>query len=245
MRVSRSIGTDLSSGSALPRLRLLGFEVMLQPTRESSLSQESQMRRHASLTISIAALLIAVFGSTPIGEAAWNQLVPRNSVGTPQIQRNAVKARQLAPNAVRSGHVLNGSLLAADFKEGQLPQGPKGDKGDKGDRGEPAALTCPSGTTRFVSVCIETTSRAPATVGDASNVCGNLQRRLPSAGELSAFARVPGTTIATAGEWTFDVADITYASTFAYFAVTQNGNGVRTAFVPGPYRCVAGLQNSD
>jgi hypothetical protein len=46
-----------------------------------------------------------------------------------------VKARQLAPNAVRSAHVLNGSLLTADFKEGQIPQGPKGDKGDRGDRG--------------------------------------------------------------------------------------------------------------
>ena len=31
---------------------------------------------------------------------------------------------------------LTPSLLAADFKAGQLPQGPKGDKGEKGDRGE-------------------------------------------------------------------------------------------------------------
>ena len=203
------------------------------------------MHRHASLIISIAALIIAVFGSTPVGEAAWNQLVPRGSVGTPQLQRNAVKARQLAPNAVRSAHVLNGSLLAVDFKEGQLPQGPKGEKGDKGDRGAPAALSCPTGTTRFVSVCIENTSRAPATVVSAHNDCADEQRRLPSSGELFGFRRLPGITIASAAEWTSDVADITYASTFAYLAVSQNGDGVRTAFVPGPYRCVAGLQNSN
>jgi hypothetical protein len=61
--------------------------------------------------------------------------VPRNSVGTPQLKRNAVKPSKLAPNAVRTAHVLNGSLLAADFKPGQLPAGPKGEKGDKGDPG--------------------------------------------------------------------------------------------------------------
>lgn len=212
------------------------------------------MRSNASIAISITALLVAVFGSTPIGEAAWNQVVPRNSVGTqqlkrgavgtPQIKRNAVKARQLAPNAVRSAHVLNGSLLAVDFREGQLPQGPKGEKGDKGAKGDPAALTCPTGTTRFVSVCIENTSRPAATWGDASDDCADEQRRLPSSGEISAFRRQPGITIASGSEWSADLGDITYASTFAMWAFSQNGNGVRTYFVAGPYRCVAGLQNS-
>lgn len=72
------------------------------------------MRTHSSIIISITALLIAVFGSTPIGEAAWNQVVPRNSVGTIQIKRNAVKARQLAPNAVRSA-LRSCSPLARPF----------------------------------------------------------------------------------------------------------------------------------
>ena len=99
------------------------------------------MRTRASIAISITALLVAVFGSTPIGEAAWTQVVPRNSVGTPQLKRNAVKPNKLAPNAVRSAHVLNGSLLAADFKAGQLPAGPKGDKGDRGEPGPTQGVT--------------------------------------------------------------------------------------------------------
>lgn len=93
------------------------------------------MRTHVSIIISVTALVVAVFGSTPIGEAAWNQVVPRNSVGTLQLQRNAVKASKVAPNAIRTGHVLDGSLLTADFKAGQIPQGPKGDKGEKGEKG--------------------------------------------------------------------------------------------------------------
>jgi hypothetical protein len=65
--------------------------------------------------------------------------VPRNSVGTLELKRNAVKAAKIAPNAVRTGHVLNGSLVAEDFKPGQIPQGPKGDKGERGEKGEKGA----------------------------------------------------------------------------------------------------------
>jgi hypothetical protein len=94
------------------------------------------MRDRLPLIFSTTALLVAVLGVTPLGEAAYNQIVPRNSVGTLQLKRNAVTSSKLAPNAVRTGQVVNASLLAADFKPGQLPAGPKGDKGNKGDKGE-------------------------------------------------------------------------------------------------------------
>jgi len=96
------------------------------------------MRRPSpALVVACVALGVALGGTS----YATVLNVPKSSVGTPQIKRNAVKARQLAPNAVRSAHVLNGSLLAADFKAGQIPQGPKGDKGDKGDNGISRVLT--------------------------------------------------------------------------------------------------------
>jgi hypothetical protein len=88
------------------------------------------------MIFSITAMLVAVLGVTPLGEAAWNQVVPRNSVGTLQLKRNAVTSSKLAPNTVRAGQVVNGALLAEDFKPGQLPSGPKGDKGDKGNKGD-------------------------------------------------------------------------------------------------------------
>src|SRR5262245_59263117 len=97
------------------------------------------MRQRLPMLFSIGALIVAVLGVTPLGQAALNAVVPRNSVGTLQLQRNAVKASKIAPNAIRTGHVLNGSLLVEDFKPGQIPQGPKGDKGDKGDKGEQGA----------------------------------------------------------------------------------------------------------
>src|SRR4026209_1261441 len=98
------------------------------------------MGNRLPLTLSIAALLVAVLGITPLGQAAYDAVVPRNSVGTAQLKRNAVTSSKLAPNSVRTGQVVDGSLLTQDFKPGQIPQGPKGDKGDKGDRG-PAGIS--------------------------------------------------------------------------------------------------------
>jgi hypothetical protein len=93
-------------------------------------------RPSPALVVACIALLVALTGTS----YATVLNVPRNSVGTAELKRNAVKPAKLAPNAVRTGHVLNGSLLAADFKPGQLPAGEKGDKGDKGDRGDPGPV---------------------------------------------------------------------------------------------------------
>lgn len=123
------------------------------------------MRDRLPMIFSITALLVALFGITPLGEAAYNAVVPRNSVGTLQLQRNAVKAAKIAPNAIRSGHVLDGTLLAADFKPGQIPQGPKGDQGDKGpkgDKGDPA-------TALWANVAFDGSLRGSKGVASASH----------------------------------------------------------------------------
>jgi hypothetical protein len=89
-------------------------------------------RPSPALVVACIALLVALGGT---GYATVLN-VPRNSVGPLELKRNAVTSAKLAPNAVQTAHVLKGTLLAEDFKAGQIPSGPKGDKGDKGDRGE-------------------------------------------------------------------------------------------------------------
>jgi hypothetical protein len=56
-----------------------------------------------------------------------------------QVKKNSVGTKQLKKNAVRTGKVKNGSLLAADFRAGQLPSGPQGPKGVPGPKGEAGA----------------------------------------------------------------------------------------------------------
>ncbi len=103
------------------------------------------MRDRLPIILSTTALLVALFGATPLGEAAYNAVVPKNSVGAQQLRKGAVTNAKLRGDAVTSGKVKNRSLKAIDFKLGQLPAGPpgpqgdKGSKGDKGDKGEPGA----------------------------------------------------------------------------------------------------------
>jgi hypothetical protein len=94
-------------------------------------------RPSPALVVATIALIVALAGT---GYAALK--LPRNSVGTKQLKRDAVT----------SPKVKRGSLLASDFKAGQLPKGEKGEKGEQGTPGTPGAPgplleTLPSGKT--------------------------------------------------------------------------------------------------
>ena len=56
------------------------------------------------------------------------------------LAKNSVKNKHIAKNAVTTQKVKNGSLLKADFKAGQLPQGPQGSQGPTGAPGSAAAF---------------------------------------------------------------------------------------------------------
>lgn len=61
-----------------------------------------------------------------------------------KLPKNSVGAKQLKKNAVTSPKVKDRSLLARDFKQGQLPKGPKGDTGAQGAQG-PQGIQGPAG----------------------------------------------------------------------------------------------------
>src|SRR3954452_8791985 len=92
-------------------------------------------RPSPAMVVALVALFVAM-GSA--GYAAFK--LPKNSVGSKQIKKNAVN----------SSKVANGSLIAGDFKAGQLPAGPQGlkggtgAKGDKGDQGNPCLPSDPN-----------------------------------------------------------------------------------------------------
>lgn len=71
----------------------------------------------------VVACIALVFAMTGAGYAAG--MLGPNTVGT----------KQLKKNAVISSKVKNHSLLAADFKSGQLPRGAQGPQGPQGPQG--------------------------------------------------------------------------------------------------------------
>jgi hypothetical protein len=92
-----------------------------------------------AMLIALVALIVALGGTS---YAAIS--LPKNSVGTKQIRKGAVTKSKIRANAITSSKVKNRSLLAKDFKRGQLPRGPRGPKGDKGDAGASALQPVPS-----------------------------------------------------------------------------------------------------
>jgi hypothetical protein len=102
------------------------------------------LRSKTSTILAATAVVVAVFGSTPLGHSAARMVLPNNSVGAPQIKKNAVQGVDIAKNAVTGLKVKDGTLVAADFKSGQLPSGPQGPRGLQGDRG-PAGAAGPQG----------------------------------------------------------------------------------------------------
>jgi hypothetical protein len=83
------------------------------------------MKERIPLLVSVVALVVAVFGATPVGEAAKGLVVPRSSVGTPQLKTGAVTSLK----------VKNKTLRRVDFAPGVLLRGPQGPPGAPGPAG--------------------------------------------------------------------------------------------------------------
>jgi hypothetical protein len=130
------------------------------------------MRQRAPLVISMTALVVAVFGATPIGHAAGEKL----AAAVPPFAKTASYAR-FAGNATKLNgrrSTLKGApgTIPVVGHDGKLPasigavgpQGPagpagakgsKGEKGDKGDKGDP-------GTSGYEVVTATTASNSDA-----------------------------------------------------------------------------------
>jgi hypothetical protein len=89
---------------------------------------------HSRLTYANVMATIAVFialgGSSYAALTVTGKNVKNSSLTGKDLKNNSVTGSDV--KNLRSGDVKNGSLLAADFKAGQLPAGAKGDPGTPG-----------------------------------------------------------------------------------------------------------------
>jgi len=98
--------------------------------------------------VAALALFVALSG---VGVAATTD-VPRNSVGTAQLQNNSVTRAKIAHQSITSVLIKPGSLMASDFATGQIPAGPKGDTGATGGTGPAGVVATLSVASRTVHV---------------------------------------------------------------------------------------------
>jgi hypothetical protein len=111
--------------------------------------------------------------ATVIASVALGVALSGTSYAAFVLPANSVGSRQLKQNAVVSSKVKDQSLLARDFKRGQLPkgargiQGPAGPQGPKGDSGAPDTSNFydrAASDSRFLGIT--------ATAGDAAKLGG-------------------------------------------------------------------------
>jgi hypothetical protein len=89
------------------------------------------IRRHLS-RISPASVIASLALFVALGGGAY-------AAGAIDLGYHTVGYKQLKRNSVTSGKVRDGSLLAIDFRRGQIPRGETGPQGPKGDTGETGA----------------------------------------------------------------------------------------------------------
>ncbi len=124
------------------------------------------------MAIAVVALMVALGGTT----YAVNVL-PRNSVGNEQLRKNSVGNAELRKNAVTSAKVKNRSLLAVDFKPGQLNRlvptsiGPTGPQGTSGATGATGA-TGPEGPVGDTGALGPAGAQGPAGLSWGTSIAG-------------------------------------------------------------------------
>ena len=144
-----------------------------------------------AMVVALLALVVATGGSS----YAAGVRLSRNTVLSDNIKNGEVKRSDLAKDAVASPQVADGSLLAVDFKSGELktgPQGPQGVAGPQGPKGDTGistlAVRAASGTGTVTASC---QPGERATGGGAHSVEGVIVGSAPVADPLAFFAKGP------------------------------------------------------
>jgi hypothetical protein len=136
--------------------------------------RNARLRPSPSMAVAFLALLVALGGT---------------SYAVAQLPANSVGAKQLKKNAVTAAKVKDRSLLARDFKSGQLPAGPRGAQGPAGTAGAQGApgpagatnVTMRPGTTELGSSTATCTGAERAVGGGGfADIAGLLTESAPS-----------------------------------------------------------------
>ena len=149
------------------------------------------MKQHVTTALAVAALVVAVFGATPVGHAAAGMILPKDSVGTAQLRAGSVTGAK----------VRNGTLTAAKFKPGQLPAGPQGARGEAG----PAGPAGPAGAPGLSGVQTVQGAGLPIAVGElkGSTATCPAGKRVIGGGASSGNQPLAFRFLGTAGDTTY------------------------------------------
>jgi hypothetical protein len=214
-----------------------------------------------AMVIAVIALFVALGGSVYAASAIdghsvkpkslpGNRLVP-GSVAANRLKAGTLPGNRLAPQSVTGAQVDAATL-------GQVPNAVHADRADSareagralyasgaGDAGSVNGHVagCLGGTRAFAGACWQAGfSEAAVTAVEAATGCADQGGELPSALMLAAFAKQPGVGIATEGEWTTNITEVSKPDGYAVAFVSGSGQIDRAVATElKKYRCVLPL----
>jgi hypothetical protein len=192
---------------------------------------------HATV-VAYLALFVALGGSALAATQITGKQIKNGTITSADIKNGSIKGVDLKKNTL-TGTQINEARLATVPTAANATNATNATNAGTVGGLTAAALkvTCPAGTTSFADVCFETSTRANQALQDAEVTCASVGRRLPTPGELWAFAQQPGVTIGV-GEQTDNVFE--NGSTRQAYIVSPGGDGFSTLTTfARPFRCVA------
>jgi hypothetical protein len=139
----------------------------------------SKLRPHLTYANVVSSVcLFVVLG----GSAYATVTLSKNSVKSKHIAQGEVKRSDIARDAVNSARIADFTLVANDFKPGQLPVGPQGPKGDPGATSLKVRAIAGNGS---VTATCQPGERA--TGGGAHSVNGYIVASAPAGHPLSIY----------------------------------------------------------
>lgn len=214
-----------------------------------------------AMVVAMTALFVALGGSVYAASGIdghsikpkslpGNRLVP-GSVAANRLQAGTLPGSRLAPQSVTGAQVDAATL-------GQVPSAVRADRADSAREagkalyaagaGDAASVNghvagCLAGTRAFAGACWQTGfSETAVTPAEAAAGCADQGGELPSALMLSAFAKQPGIGIASEGEWTMNITEISKPDGYAVAFVSTSGQIDRSIGTDTKkYRCVLPL----
>jgi hypothetical protein len=220
------------------------------------------VRQVPALAVAGVALIAALGGtvyaagkldghSIKVKSLPGNRLVPGSLPGN-RLKPGAIKGNLMAPGSITGAQVDSATL-------GQVPSAVHAETAQSARDAETALhsataqnaktvngykVGCKRGTRPFAGACWEVAAsgvalNAPA----AAAACANLGGELPDALTLAAFAQQPGIVLASGGEWTSDLTNVSGPNAYAVITVAPNAelNFVSGASNTKQFRCVLPL----
>jgi hypothetical protein len=190
------------------------------------------------------AVFIALGGTGYAAKKLDGDTIAKRSIPGTRLKKDALGNKEIKESKLKK---VPSAARADNAKDAQTLNGQSA-----AQLADAAKLRCPAGTTLAAGACLEDTTRTPAVLLTAFLTCGDVNRRLPTEGELVAFGRQHNT-VTPPPEW----ADLQYLDSdagpgdpgtvprgaFVQASTSSLSIGALSNGTPTAYRCAVAASN--